>query len=77
MDIKLKTNWVNKKRCISKTTDFSYLSSKDLELAMKTICRVGKVESFPEEYQSLKTTQTVSSKNKILSLKPELQENII
>ena len=52
--IKLKTNWVNKKRCINRTTYFSYLLPKDLELGLKTICKLTKVES------SLKTTQTVS-----------------
>ena len=30
--IKLKTKWVNKKRCIIRTTDFPYLSPKDLNL---------------------------------------------
>ena len=75
--IKLKTNWVNKKRCINRTTDFSYLLPKDLELSIKTICKLAQVESFPDEYCSLKTTQTGSSKSNILSLKPELDENII
>ena len=75
--IKLKTKWVNIKRCISRTTDFSYLPPKDLELGIKTICKLAQVESFPHEYCSLKTTQTMPSKRKILSLKPELHENII
>ena len=69
--IKLKTNWVNKKRCINRTTYFSYLLPKNLELGLKTICKLTKVES------SLKTTQTVSWKSKILSLQSELHENII
>ena len=47
--IKLKTNWVNKKRCINRTTDFSYLSQNDLELGIKTICKLVQVESFPDE----------------------------
>lgn len=28
---KLKTKWVNKRRCINRTIDFSYLSLKDIE----------------------------------------------
>ena len=55
--IKLKTNWVNKKRCIIRTTDFSYLSPKDLQFSIKTICKLAQVESFPDEYCSLKATQ--------------------
>ena len=47
--IKLKTDWVNKKRCINRTTDFSYLSQNDLELGIKTICKLVQVESFPDE----------------------------
>ena len=53
------------------------MSPKDLELGIKIICKLVPVEPFPDEYHSLKATQTVSSKSKILSLKPELHENII
>ena len=45
-------NWVNKKCCISRTTEFSYLARK--ELGIKTICKVAQVESFPDEYRSFK-----------------------
>ena len=44
---------------------------------MKTIKKLVQVESFPDEYHSLKTIQTVLSKSKILPLKTELQETII
>ena len=74
--IKLKSNWVNKKLCINRTTGFSYLPPKDLELGIKTTCNFAQVESFSDDYHSLKTTQTVSSKSKN-SAKPELHENII
>ena len=41
------------------------------------ISKLAQVESFPDEYCSLKITQTVSSKSNILSLKRELHENIL
>ena len=74
--IKLKINWVNKKRCKNRHR-FLYLLPKDLELGIKTICKLPQVKSFPDQYCSLKTTQVVPSNCKILSLKPELHDNIM
>ena len=49
---KLKTKWVNKKRCANRTIDFSYLSLKDRKLDLKTICKLAHIESFPDKYCS-------------------------
>ena len=75
--MKLKANWVNTKTLRKQNHRFSYLLPKDVELGIKTMCKVAQVDSFLDEYCLLKTTQTVSSKSKILSLKPELHESII
>lgn len=46
--IKVKTDWVNKKSCIKRATDFPYFLPKDLELGIKTICKAAQVEPFPD-----------------------------
>ena len=53
--IMLKTNWVNKNGSINRTVHFSYLSPKDLELGINTICMLAQIETFPDEHCSLKT----------------------
>ena len=50
---------------------------KDLKHGIKTIKKLVQVESFPDEYHSLKAIQTVLSKSKILPLKTELHETVI
>lgn len=64
--IKLKSNWLKWKRGCSSRESFTTLTASDISDTELEVCRISQIESYTNEYRSLKTNNVVSKSSCIL-----------
>ena len=75
--LKLKSNWVKWKRGSPERENFHFLTVNELNHSRNILFQLSQRESFTNEYQTLASGQTISSKSKLISLYPFFDNELI
>ena len=65
------------KRGSSERENFKFITTPELNSSKNILIKLAQLESFPDEYNTLLTTTKVSTKSKIISLNPIMNNNLI
>ena len=75
--LKIKNNWISKKRKTGKTFDFTTLTPGEISTAERVIYEIAQMESFPQDYVKMSQGEKPSNKSPLLPLKPFFKDNLI
>ena len=75
--IKLKTNWIKRKRGALIRESFSFLTATELASSRTLLLQVMQQESFPQEFKALSSGISVHNSSKIACLHPIFHNSLI
>ena len=75
--LKLKLNWIKRKRGIEERENFRFLTTAEINQSRIVLLRQAQLESFSNEYNLMSSSKPIPSNSKLIGLNPIFDEGLI